>query len=252
MRLSLILLAAQLSAVPAVAQLTMGPRLSPGGALVLDAPAAVTPPAPAATATRLLAPDPTAPATDPLPATDVLTGVATPKARSGQQHWVSVNWSAPQPFAGRVGVKVWDRPNGSLWLEAYGGSALFDWMYGFGARMQFTVKEFGSGDQLMVSPGFGAHVLPQWQAETSRYYTSGYYSFGYYTSDYKRNNLYFLAADVDISWLHDFSPHFGYEIGLKLGLAFRVAGDVGDSYPGFVMFGRNLYPVISVYSGFRF
>lgn len=224
----------------APAQLRMGPRMSPGGAPVLDSPT----PQPVA-ATDVLAP----PAGRAAVPADVLAGTA---ARGGQQHWVSLNLGVLQPTTARLGVKVWDRPNGSLWLELYGGSVLVDAMYGFGARMQFTAKQFGNGDQLMIAPGLGTHVLPTWQAATRRYYESGYSNWGYHGYEYKRSPLYFLVADVDISWLHDFSPHFGYEIGLKLGIGGRVGGEVGKSYPRGLMFSRDFYPVVSVYTGLRF
>ncbi len=235
-----------LLAGPAFAQPQMGPRLSPGGVEVLG-PAV---PPPAAAATNVLAP-PGTPA-EPVVAADVLAG--TP-AKSGQQHWVSLGITTLQPFTTRVGVKVWDRPNGSLWLEAYGGSELFNWMYGGGARMQFTAKEFGNGDQLMIAPGLGAHVLPnQRRLVERRYYEGGYYSFGYYQDRYEKNTAVALAADVDISWLHDFSPHFGVELGFKLGLAVRVSGEIEPWTRGVpkTMFNSNLYPIASFFYGLRF
>jgi len=222
----------------ATAQLQMGPRLSPGGIPVLDNP---TPPPVAAT--DVLAP--AAVRSGTVEPTDILAGTA---ARSGQQHWVSLNLGSLQPTTARLGVKVWDRPNGSLWLEVYGGSVLVDAMYGFGARLQFTAKEFWSGDQLMIAPGIGTHILPQWEAETRGYRRGRYSNY----SDYRRTTLYFLVGDVDISWLHDFSPHFGFELGVKLGLAARVGGDIGDWYPEYLMFGPSLYPVVSFHTGFRF
>lgn len=234
--------------LPAVApaQLRMGPRLSPGGIEVLDAPVG-TPPA---TASDVLA----APASRTAAPSDVLTAPITPVARGGQQHWVSLGLTTLQPFTARLGVKVWDRPNGSLWLEAYGGSELFEWMYGFGARAQYTVKEFAGGDQMLVSPGVGVHILPsQRTLERREYYYDGYYYYG--THDvYKRTTASFLAVDVDISWLHDFSPHFGVEFGFKLGLAFRLSGRVDDNFDFFpnTMFNSNFYPLVSFFYGVRF
>jgi hypothetical protein len=72
----------------------------------------------------------------------------------------------------------------------------------------------------------------------------------YLFTDHATQRAY-LAADVDISWLHDFSPRIGYEVGIKLGIAGRVTGD-SDSYPHGVMFSKDLYPLINVFSGFRF
>ena len=174
-----------------------------------------------------------------------------PPSTLGQQHRVSINLGIFQPFTGRIGVKVWSRPNNSVWLEAYGGSVLFEAMYGFGVRMQHTAREFGDRDRLMVSPGLGVHIVPSWSAYEKRYHHDPFGG-SYPYSDHQFNSLYYLAGDVDISWLHDFSPYFGYELGIKLGIAGRLSGRVGDDYPSGLMWGKNLYPILSLYSGFRF
>lgn len=192
-------------------------------------------------------PAPSGPVVTGLPERTVLLSECEPAAL-GQQHWVSFNLGVLQPFVGRVGVKVWPRLNNSLWLEAYGGSVLFEVMYGFGVRVQHTVRDFGAKDHLMVNPGLGVHVVPQWGAYTTRY--DSYY--GYNISEYSYNALYYLAGDIDISWLHDFSPHFGFELGLKVGIAGRLSGNVGNTYPRGIMWGKDLYPILSIYSGFRF
>jgi hypothetical protein len=169
----------------------------------------------------------------------------------GQQHWLAINFALGQPSYGRVGVKVWDRPNNSLWLEAYGGSSLYDAMYGFGARVQHTAWSFGNGDSVMLSPGLGLHILPDWYAvhEVTHYNRRrGYWT----TGTGSASTLYFLAGDVDISWLHDFGPRFGFELGMKAGLAGRLGGTVGDCYPADAMWGKNVYPILAFYTGLRF
>jgi hypothetical protein len=169
----------------------------------------------------------------------------------GQEHWLALNFTLGQPSTGRVGIKVLDRENNSLWLEAYGGSALYDAMYGFGARIQHTAWSFGHGDSFFISPGLGVHILPDWYASQNVLHYNrrrGYWA----TSSSNYSTLYFLAGDVDFSWLHDFSPRFGFELGLKLGLAGRLGGRVGDDYPESAMWGKNLYPIVAFYSGLRF
>ena len=193
----------------------------------------------------------------PLPAPPIADGVPVrvvevlelpQRALGGQQHWVALNLALGQPSVGRVAVKVLPRENDSLWIEAYGGSALFDSMYGFGLRLQHTAWSVGNGDTLFISPGLGVHILPEW------YTTSGWRPshFRYYQDERYRNVLCYLAGDIDFSWLHDFSPHFGFELGLKLGIAGRISGNVGDNYPSSVMWGSNLYPIVALYTGFRF
>lgn len=169
----------------------------------------------------------------------------------GQQHWVSMSLGVFQPFAARIGVKVWPRPQNSVWLEAYAGSVLFEAMYGFGVRAQHTVWASGN-KRLMVAPGVGAHVVPYWSAETRVTYTDPVYGYSYTGTTSHRNTLYWVFGDVDVSWLYDFDPHFGFEFGVKLGLAGLVGGTVGRRYPEFLMFGKGVYPVFSIYSGFRF
>jgi hypothetical protein len=165
------------------------------------------------------------------------------EVQPGQQHWVSANLGLFQPTAFRVGVKVLPRANGSLWLEGYWGSALFNVMYGFGARLQYTAHTFSGGDRIMVAPGAGMHILPNWNYDSGSYW--GYYG-------YARNTLYWVYGDIDISWLHDFSPHFGFELGFKVGVAGLVGGRVGRHYPDFVMMGKGAYPIFGIYSGLRF
>ena len=171
-----------------------------------------------------------------------------PAVAPGQQHWIAVNLVGGQPSVARVGVKVWARENNSLWLEAYAGSALFDFMYGFGARVQHTAWAFRNGDSIMVGPGLGLQILPDWYADEGRYNRRGYWVPGgsHYTS------LFFLAGDVDVSWLHDFTPRCGFELGLKFGLAGHLGGTIGKCYPRGVMWGKDLYPILGAYTGLRF
>jgi hypothetical protein len=176
----------------------------------------------------------------------------SPEMAPGQQHWVSLNLGVFQPFAARIGVKVWERPQNSLWIEAFGGSELYNGMYGFGIRMQHTLWSFGNSDQLMIAPGFGAHILPDWDAVTRTLVVNPNTGFEHYRYSCKQNTLYYLFGDVDLSWLHDFGPHFGFELGVKFGLAGRVSGTVGRDYPSFEMWGKDVYPVASLYTGLRF
>jgi|GEM_PF-7126690 len=190
------------------------------------------------------------PVADGVPAR-VVEVVEAPPVSDGQQHRFALNFALGQPSVGRVGMRVLDLPRNSLWLEAYGGSALFDAMYGFGARLQHTAFTLGQGDAFFISPGLGLQILPEYYStrDTWRYnkhrglwtHGTGFYS-----------TLYYLAGDVDFSWVHDFTPRFGFELGMKLGLAGRIGGSLGDDYPSGVTWGKNLYPIVAFYSGFRF
>jgi hypothetical protein len=149
----------------------------------------------------------------------------------GQQHWVGVNLSLFQPTVARLQVAVAHRPACTWLAEVYAGSELVDFMAGGGVRVQFTVSANARGDALLVSPGIGVHFLPR--------------SDGFVSSAGPEE---FAAADADISWVHDFSERFGYEVGVKLGLAGRLAGS-GDRP---LMFSKDWFPLVNVFSGFRF
>jgi len=228
----------------APAALAQQPALAPPPGWPSPLPALYTqPPAPPA------APPVAEPPADPLDGRLGTLRGELPTPAPGQQHWVAVNLIAGQPFAARVMVKVLPRENDSIWVEAYGGSALFDGMYGFGVRLQHTVWANDRGSRIMVAPGLGVHVMPDWW-----YYDQGppRRRGGYFYDYAGRNPLVYAFGDVDVSWLYDFTPHVGFELGVKVGLAGRLSGRVGADYPRDVMWGKDLYPILAVYSGLRF
>lgn len=222
------------------------PQLRPAPATT-PTPAAPQPPGPPPSE---FAPAPAGLIPDGLPVRTIR--VIDRPADPGQQHWVSVNLGVLQPFMARVGVKVRPHPRNSVWLEAFAGSSLFNQAYGFGVRLQHSARMSAGGNRLMVAPGLGVHILPHWDARTETWYTDPASGYRHYDYAHRTNTLYYAFGDIDISWLHDFGPHLGWELGVKLGIAGRVSGRVGNTYSSFVMFGRDAYPILSIYSGFRF
>jgi hypothetical protein len=152
----------------------------------------------------------------------------------GQQHLIGINLSIFQPTELRLQVAVSHQPTCTWLVEVFAGSELFDLMAGGGVRLQFTRDGNSRGDAFLLSPGLGIHVVPHSES------TAG-----------SRLTETFAAADVDLSWVHDFSEHFGYELGLKLGIAGRLAGD-GDRPFTFTTFNKDFFPILNIYSGFRF
>ena len=145
------------------------------------------------------------------------------EAVPGQQHWVSVNLGVFQPTTVRAAFKAWPRSQGSVWVEAYAGSVLVHAMYGFGVRMQYTACTFRNGDQLMISPGVGVHILPNWviwNAHTPHYG----WGWGGYPDPYRSNTLYDVAGAVTSHGCTTSARTSGFEIGLPLGLAGRCRG----------------------------
>jgi hypothetical protein len=153
-----------------------------------------------------------------------------------QQHWLALNLVVGQPIEARLQAAVWHRPTRTWLAELYTGAELADLMFGGGGRVQFTAASNERSDALLISPGLGVHVFPRHG--------------GNWFQDAEPTTRYFLAADVDVSWLHDFGSHFGFELGLKVGLGLRAAGHW--EHPTSTMFGPDAFPIVSVYSGFRF
>jgi hypothetical protein len=161
----------------------------------------------------------------------------------GQQHGIAVNLSIFQPTVLRLEVPVYHQEKCTWLAELYGGSEFFDGMAGGGIRVQFTAGANAErGDAFLIGPGLGLHVLPG----------HGSVFGGLVDGGFERTTVRtYLAGDVDFSWLHEFSSHFAYEIGIKLGLAGRLEGNSPD-YQRFLMFSKDFFPIINVFSGFRF
>ncbi len=196
--------------------LLLVPTLALGQAAVTTLP----PPAP---------PSPVIGVVEVPPSDPLLTLAGDPAPRGGQQFGYAVSLVGGQPTVIRVAAKVLPRENNSVWLEAYFGPVLLETMYGFGARIQHTGREFGNGDRIMFAPGLGVQILP-----------SG-------------GGRYFLAGDVDISWLHEFGPRCAIDLGFKLGVAGKLGGTpVNDDLSRIGMFSQNFYPLVGLFSGLRF
>ena len=63
----------------------------------------------------------------------------------------------------------------------------------------------------------------------------------------RETDRYFLNLDVDLSWLHEFTPSFGWELGLHLGLRTGLSGTEGGESIGGKIRGTG-----GVFTGVRF
>lgn len=168
----------------------------------------------------------------------------------GQDHWVAVNLSLLQPTQLRLQASVLRGERRSFAVEAFGGSELVEGMYGFGGRLLWTALHDGIDDALMISPGLGVHFLP----EKGRKWEYALWDGTVYRNSPRTPRTY-IAADVDISWVHQYAPHFAWESGLKLGVAGKVGGTWGKDRANVqrsLMFGKDCYPLLNVFWGFRF
>jgi hypothetical protein len=110
-------------------------------------------------------------------------------------------------------------------------------MVGGGLRLKIPVLSDHQNDVLFVSPGLDVFVVMKGQYTEDNAWYGGPYS-----------NVYFLAANVDISWLHEISKHFGFELGLQVGAGIAFAGQDGFNRVA----AGEIQPQVSLFTGFRF
>ncbi len=141
----------------------------------------------------------------------------------------------------RLQGKIWSDENKSVVLEAAAGegftSAGFNTTYGAGARLQINLAEdHAHKNALFVSPGLDVYLLTTTPGE------GGTDALVPYT------NVYFVGANVDVAYVHQFARHFGWDIGLHGGAAVGLAGTgtTGADAAG------SISPEVSLFTGFRF
>src|SRR5262249_6619356 len=137
-----------------------------------------------------------------------------PKPRVGQQHWFATHLSLLQPTTATLQLTLFRKGDVSYAAEVYAGSVLFEAMYGGGGRAIWTAADDGDADALLISPGVGVHILP---AHSSSHVFYSTYTFDPRVTRRDKTARAYGVFDVDISWLHEFAPHFAWEMGLKLG-----------------------------------
>lgn len=110
-------------------------------------------------------------------------------------------------------------------------------MVGGGVRVQINVAQDRDGnDALMISPGID--VIALWDETPD----TGWIDFG------PDSTVYLLSGNVDISWVHEFSRHFGLELGARLGGSVGLSGLTSGGEPAAGTFS----PELSVFVGLRF
>jgi len=149
--------------------------------------------------------------------------------RAGDDNWVAVNLVVGNP----TGVRVEAFPFSSKYLkvgvEALGGVQQLSEAGGGGVRLQIRVLA-SRKNALYISPGVDVYFSPP----TAQL-------FGHY------GTVYYASADVDVSWLHEFAHHFGFEVGIKAG------GEVGWGLPAYEsLSGTAILPEVSLFTGVRF
>lgn len=179
-----------------------------------------------------------------------LTPAADAPLAVGQQHWVGIYLSLFQPTVGTVQVTLFRRGDVSFAAEIYGGSELVELMYGGGARAIWTAASNHRSDALLIKPGLGLHVFPESRDGMA---IASWWGPERWLADRKTSRTY-LALDAEFSWLHDFSDHFAWEMGVKVGVAGRITGQWGNRHyrPTGLTFGTDAFPIANLFWGFRF
>jgi hypothetical protein len=153
---------------------------------------------------------------------------------NGLQHLIDAKVLLGFPTGVRLQAAL-DRETARAWVaEAFAGYALFNQVYGVGGRLLLAPASSRGGDVLLIGPGMNC------------YYSVGDHSGGERWFSSARDG-YFVIPDVEIAWLHDFANHFGWELGLDVGLGVGVWQAFG------LESGRvSPVPILSAFGGFRF
>jgi hypothetical protein len=197
-----------------------------GSAAQAEPPALPEPPDSSRTAEQPLVPSLLVPNESAVPS------VAAPC--TGLQHWVDAKLLLGLPTGVLLQVALVRQENKTWLAEAFAGFELFNPAFGLGGRILFTPATGKSGDALVVGPGLD-FIFFQGDSSRARFW---------FTSD---RDGYFFLPTVEVAWLHDFADHFGWELGLDLGLGVAFwASDGSDRKSVTVL------PLLSVFTGFNF
>lgn len=156
----------------------------------------------------------------------------TARARAnaiGDDLWMGVNIVGGNP----TGLRAEAYPIGGetlrLGFEGIGGEQMGSWAGGAGARIQIRLAG-GERNAFFASPGVDVYFSPP-QAS----------GFGHYEW------IYYVATDLDVSWVHRFTRYFGFETGIKAG------GEIGLNAPSWLSLTHvAALPELGIFVGVRF
>jgi hypothetical protein len=136
----------------------------------------------------------------------------------------------------------------------YGGSmfassALFPKTYGGGVRSEFYLSSSKS-HAWMISPGLSGYYVPANrlnQREAQDFGEALGQAIGSALSEVP-TRVVLISPNVDINWLYQFSRHFGFVAGLKVGAVMALNGTSSSNEE----LAGKLYPDLGLYIGTRF
>lgn len=133
--------------------------------------------------------------------------------------------------------------------STFANSAIFPTTYGVGVRSEFYLSS-GRSHAWMISPGLDGYYVPAhpYTAAPAQDFGSALgQAFAAAFSDVP-TRVVLLAPNVDINWLYQFSRHFGFVAGVKVGAAISLNGmsSTGEDLTG------KINPDLGLYIGTRF
>jgi hypothetical protein len=135
-------------------------------------------------------------------------------------------------FPASVGLRFTPFGSGRVRVggEAFAGSlVLFTGLYGVGPRLVWTAAQDAKRKNAFVlSPGLDVGLIP---ADAS---PSGWFSG-------PSDDSTVVGANAEIGWTHQFRPHLGFDLGLRLGAWYGLDGP----------YGREVLPEVAIVTGLR-
>jgi hypothetical protein len=155
----------------------------------------------------------------------------------GDSNWGALDLQLGN-FAGlRAQLFLRDSGGVSPALEIFVGGSLsaagFGNTFGGGVHLPLTAISDRQNDALEVSPGVDLYVLLH-DARNEEFNTP-------------QQSVYFIATNLDVTWVHQMASHFGWELGARLGAATPISGVLnnGERAAGHVV------PELGIFTGLR-
>jgi hypothetical protein len=175
--------------------------------------------------------------------------------KNGQNSYVEIDTHAGAFLGFRMKAFVYSNDLFNLAVEGvWGGSifangAIFPTTFGGGLRSEFYLSNSGN-HSWMLSPGLGFYYVP-----AAPYVGSGSDDLGSAIGDAFGSALEdvptrvaSLSPSVDINWLYQFQPHFGFVAGVRVGAVVLLNGrnTLDEELAG------KILPDYGLYIGLRF
>lgn len=136
---------------------------------------------------------------------------------NGLSHFIS-----PAQNGSKKNCKISDLAGGSL----FANSALFPATYGGGIRSEFYLSSDHESKAWLLSPGVDGYYIPANPSNNGQPQDLGQAVGQAITTALIEvpTRVMLVSPNVDLNYLHQFSPHFCFVAGLRLGVAVGING----------------------------